>query len=484
MKRLILMFTLLLVLCQPMAAQVSPQTATEDTTIHAQTRGLINSIIHILSPLPIPPFINVPDPSLGTILTGIDYVSSGHGNVSENFAKSFTVYYDSYDGQKNKIKLSARVYYDSRNEPDNILRSPIKRILLNCHPTVTDDERAPSGARPLDAEVARMVGLDHHSTLVVCPDYCGYGLTTHVQHPYLIHDVTARNCVDAVIAAIREARNLGLVIDGMEVDTDIVGYSQGGATALACAKYLESDACPEEIKKVIHLHQTACGDGPYSAKATVEQYMEWGDPTRPDHGLDLEYPCVLPLIVAAAKDAYNDGCMRTVNIEDYFSKEFLASGVLEYLKTKNLGTDELNEKIKEAMPERRRPVDIMSEELIDKQTGKFKEGSHLYKCLMRAMELADLSQGWTPTKPIYFYHLKSDKVVPYSNFEAVKKGIMKNNPNVQFVEPSDAHASVNLILRVAKGMVSPDYSHTDHSGGGFLFYMDYMLGDRLRSNKF
>ncbi len=407
----------------------------------------------------------------------IDQYFNDKANLSDVWAGSFMVYYDSYDGQKNKVKLSAKVYYDKRLD-DWLDFTDIKHILLSCHPTVTTNLEAPSGSKPLDVDVSRMVGADGHSYLIVCPDYCGYGVTPQMQHPYLIHDVTARNCVDAVLAAIEAAKKRGISISD-DYQTDIIGYSQGGATALACAKYLESDACPIEIKQKIKLRQTACGDGPYSTYATVMQYMEWGDPTRSDGGMDLDYPCVLPLIVAAAKEAYNNGCMRTVDVEDFFTEDFLQTDIIRLLKTKSIGTDDLNARIIENMA-RRRPIDIFSEALIDKATGKFKEDSNLYKCLMRAMDIADLSKGWKPTHPIWFFHLKSDRVVPYSNLEAVKNGIMKDYPTlVHNVEPEDAHESAPSIVKSAKDLSDVKFDKVDHSLGGVIFYMDYMFGDKL-----
>ncbi len=396
---------------------------------------------------------------------------------SDERCNDFVFYYDSYDGQKNKAKLSCKVFYSKEVKT-------IKHILLSCHPTTTNNETVPSGPKPIDVGFGkRMCGEADGSYLIVCPDYCGYGVSSHYQHPYLIHDVTARNCFDALLPAIQAAKDHGVKFeDYTRFSLDIVGYSQGGATALACAKLFDSDACPEEIQSRFFLRQTCCGDGPYSIFETLQQYMEWGKPSRPDGGLDLEYPCVLPLIVAAAKEAYNDGCMRTVEVENFFNPDFLATGILDDLKTKNVGTGILNKKVEQAMP-RRRPVDILSRNIITEK-GEFNTATKEYKCFMRAMELADLCTGWEPKHRITFYHIEADNVVPYVNYSKGimgKNGIGKLYPNiVKFVRPADAWggSGITTLLMSWKDdyEMFPDWGNMKHDVGGIYFYGSYMFG--------
>lgn len=457
----------------------------------------------------VPPMKKSIDPGLEASTIGWAYML--------NDAHSFVMHYTSCDGKNNKVRLSARVYYPYNDNFDN--GKEIKHIVLSCHPTTTDNRTTPTGPEHEEGAISKMSGIDGGTCMVVCPDYCGYGVSSHLQHPYLINDITARNCVDAVVAAIEEAKNRKWKFAD-DYKTAIVGYSQGGATALACTKYLESKACPDEIKNKVKLFETTCGDGPYSAVATVKQYLKWGKPKRDDltpaeneknPDMDLEYSCVLPLIVAAAKDAYGDGCMRTVNVEDYFEKTFLDSDVLNLIKTKGNSTDVLATAINRVMG-RQRPVDVFSSNIIDKTTGEFNTSSNEYKCLMRALELGDLTKGWTPTHPITFYHLKNDHTVPYANLEAIlAEGGIGKNSNVKVVTPEEAHStacatedgpidilfdfflnpgailihhSANLkgIGAMVFGKISqnPNFDKMTHAQAGSYFYLDYMFGTSLR----
>ena len=418
-------------------------------------------------------------------------------------ADFYTIQYESYDGKKNRETVSAKIYVPRKEDG-----TKIKHVILACHPTTTNNMEVPTGIDQMDKEIKRLVYNDDFSTMIICPDYCGYGISSHKQHPYLIHDVTARNCVDAVYVVLTKYVQdvWGYTLDS-DYATDIVGYSQGGATALACAKYLDSDACPDYIKETVKLQQTTCGDGPYSTLATVNKYIEWGIPkndyteqhliTAPDE--DLAYACVLPLIVAAAKDAYDDGCMKTVKVEDFFEEQFLKSKVLEYIKTKSVGTTFISEEIAKVM-DRQRPVDVFSSKIINKETGWFNTTSNEYKCLMRALEKADLTKGWVPKHDIYFFHLQSDKVVPYANYEAIAEGIGKDCDKVHYVDAVEAHKDVVDNLHVSgwsilglfvgdkfsTGVLNKaevnyfDFSNVDHSTGGTIFYTDYMFSSKLR----
>lgn len=398
-------------------------------------------------------------------------------------ANFFDIQYTSKNVKNEKVTLSARVYVPNPwLIPDNL--AIINHVILSCHPTVTSNFEAPTGTGPIDGEIKRMCGVHNddgyaNCYMIVCPDYCGYGVSSYIQHPYLIHDITAANCIDAVRAAVNEVSKTGRLRDW---DLDIIGYSQGGATALACTKYLHTNK--ENSDLLDRLRQTICGDGPYSAVETVKQYIEWGIPA--EYGgldRDLEYPCIVPLIIQSAKEAYGDGCMKTVDTESYFTQEFLDTGIFEMIKAKVTNTNDLNNELMKKMP-RRRPVDLFSDKVINPD-GTLNETTNEYKCLFRAFEKGDLTTGWTPTKPLTFYHLPNDGVVPYANFQAAKDGFKEDNKNIRFIEARDAHKGDDTFSFVcmAKCLRDPDFEMTSHADGGTLFYLDYMFGSVLRKGR-
>lgn len=440
----------------------------------------------------------------GSNKPGMKKIATINPFFGEDDYTAYTITYQSVDGNKNPINLSAKLYFPKQGEDEfGYTNKSITSVLLSCHPTVTANAEVPTGATPVDGDISRMIY--HKNTLVICPDYCGYGASTYAQHPYLIHDITARNCIDALEATLKKVKAGGFMGDkttyylANSYYTDIVGYSQGGATALACAKYLESEACSQETKDLIKYRRTTCGDGPYSIRATLNKYVEWGNPARPDGGLDMEYPCVLPLIVAAAKDAYKDGCMKTVEVEDFFAPEFLEkTNIMSMIRSKATTTGDINSQVKriwvEELGRRLRPVDIFSDSIINKD-GTYNTETEQYMCLQRVMDWAELASGWNPQHPITFFHLKKDGVVPYKNYEAVRDGIHYKttngvfdldaagnkipNPNVDLIENAEEYSKDSnwrgIFAWFNQAPAKEDIELLNHAEGGTLFYVIYMF---------
>ena len=356
--------------------------------------------------------------------------------------------------------------------------------VLGCHPTVTTSDEAPSGRSPLDGEI-NIFCSDY--AIVVCPDYCGYGLSEYRQHPYLVQGVTARNVIDGYIAAldlIKENKATGASGSWSLADdfyTNIMGYSQGGSVALATLKYLESGQVSDEVLNRIKLRNTYCGDGPYSATATVQKYLEWSNMDE-DKYKYMAYPCVLPLIVQAAKEAYNNDCMHTVKVEDFFTKEFLATGIIDDLNSKRVNTATLNEK---SIAAGTRTIDqIMSDKLIVKkqdESGKwvnaFNTETNEYKCLMRALDYNALTKGWSPRHNVAFMHLDGDLVVPYCNMEEVQRNMKASgNAKLVFTNPYEAQDNMSSIWGLLAVYYKNVFDNPNHEKIGELFYMAVAAG--------
>lgn len=361
--------------------------------------------------------------------------------------------------------------------------------VLGCHPTVTTSVEAPTGKSPLDGDI-KMFCSDY--ALVVCPDYCGYGLSEYRQHPYLVQGVTARNVVDAYIAALDlvNDKNIsgasGSWSFASDYYTDLMGYSQGGSVALSTLRYLESGQVSDADLKRINLRNVYCGDGPYSPKATVKQYIDWSNMNDEKYN-KMAYPCVLPLIVQAAKQAYDNDCMHTVKLDSYFTPEFLATGIVDMLDTKRVSTSQLNDVT--TLAGTVKVAQIMSgnfikqEEVLDtilnqkRLMNVFNTESNEYKCLMRAMEYNDLTKGWTPHHPLLFMHLDGDLVVPYCNMEEVKKNLPRDpSKKMVFTTPYEVKDKMSMIWDLIADKVKDVFDNPDHSSIGVFFYIAAAAG--------
>lgn len=178
---------------------------------------------------------------------------------------SYKYYYRSKDQTGRTITLSAKVAWSQywlfgwRNlDPDN--------LYLFEHYTITKDSEAPSN----NGKMEMMVLGDN---LLIMPDYIGYGFTKQEVHPYLNHELTAINSIDALEAGIAVWKKFG----SGEMEDDwkmyVLGCSQGASNALAVHKYLETHP---ELSNKWRFDYSYCCAGAYDPALTMRKYYERG----------------------------------------------------------------------------------------------------------------------------------------------------------------------------------------------------------------
>lgn len=304
--------------------------------------------------------------------------------------------YQSVDVSNNAITLSAKIYYKSQ---------AIKFVVLNCHPTITHNAGCPTGTAPQMEAIKYMVSED---ALVVCPDYLGFGDTRGSVHPYMCSTLTARNVLDACKAAIAHVTTTGARTMSPTYYTINVGYSQGGATALAFHKYMETEAT-EADRKLVNLKGSVCGAGPYSQNIVFNEYEKMAS---------LDYPIYLLYCLQGHKEAFGETTMKDLSLEECFTPEFWAAcqgdnGFLAMLNAKETNVDDLNSELKKAGFTSF--ASIINADYAD-------HDSKVYRIIQKTLNNSNLlkEDGWTPTRQIIFYHDKAghDIVVPYACTEA------------------------------------------------------------------
>lgn len=377
------------------------------------------------------------------------------------------MYYESIDAHNRPVTLSALLYIpDRKQRNDNLIGTTtrdhdVSFVMLDCHPTVASDAQSATGASPLINVGGYMCA---EGALVVCPDYVGYGITAEEVHPYLVETLTARNCIDCELAAISLMREQGLTF-APDYYTIVTGYSQGGAVAMACHKYIENNLSQHEAD-VIRFHHSVCGDGPYSLKATMQTYSEWDS---------LAFPCVLPMLIQGLKEAYDDGCMRSVGLADFLNPAILQSDVMDIINSKGHNTAEVNEAVIRAVGSNRF-TRITTEAARDLST-------NAGKCLQRALAKNDLTTGWQPQHPMYLFHYRQDEVVPFSNCEAALAAF-RGNPNVHFVDCEEAYADLksnSFYWSLGANFSLGSGWEYNHSNCGTVFYV-YLFAFNMRGN--
>lgn len=303
--------------------------------------------------------------------------------------------YSSTDHLGNPITLSSVLYWN-RYKLDGWHDIIPENICLVEHYTITSDAEAPSNSYPLEPHITG-------NSLVVMPDYLGYGHTAKEFHPYLNYDLAARNSMDALKAAYIICNNHNEKLLAGSWSLCVLGASQGGSNALAVHKFLDTNP---SVAKEWRFSHSCCAAGVYSLSTTFETYMRWGS---------LDYPVVLPMVLKSMLASYPD-IMSGLSEEDFYSDAYLAikPQIDAMLEGKKHTTNEINA--------------VFFDNLAD-ETGKLRVESILSPEAMdvnspMAMKLTicfaenDLTKGWKPVHPVKFYHSKDDNVVPYENVEA------------------------------------------------------------------
>ena len=328
----------------------------------------------------------------------------------------------------------------------------VNGVIIGCHITIASNGECPSqyntsGTTLSDVGMMMMhasSGTIHASesdnayySLVILPDYEGYGVTRDLVHPYIYQELTARQVVDATrygIALYNTDSQVNSIRHPFRSDwrSVCVGYSQGGAVALATQRFIEQNGLTDELR----LTGSVCGDGPYDLISTLMYYTE-----RDNNGEALSMPVVLPLILKSmcATHPY----MRNHHESDYFVERFLETGILTWLEEKELDTDEITEAWQELYDEsdyfhsvltsdgKAILGNIVKPELMaylrdmlaahpDYASVPVPLPAHrgLVEDVHYALETNCTVRGWQPQHAIFLYHSYEDTVVPEVNRES------------------------------------------------------------------
>lgn len=310
--------------------------------------------------------------------------------------------YKSVDGKGEGIFLSGRLYWPyNKQTGDNIKAS---NVVLYCHETMYDESATPSLV-----ETNEFGNLAVEGNLVVIPDYIGFGVSGSVCQTYLCHNLIARNCLDAVLAAIRMADGEKVSELAAGYGSYAIGYSQGGGNAMAFQRYVETEATSQQ-RDTVNFKRSFVGSGPYSPSVT---YNSWYTDK------EMTMPVLLAMVIQGFKAGGKDG-FENCNVKNFFSMKFKQAVDLGKLEKKQLGMLALNMSLRVAFSSDMHmtskstmpyfPLDVIfCDSVLNKD-------SYSMKLLESAMEEENLlAEGWTPQHPISLFYSSGDDVVPPAN---------------------------------------------------------------------
>lgn len=326
-------------------------------------------------------------------------IQNEYGTNSGLTYTSYTYVYKSKDTEGKDIWLSAEV---SWRWIAGIINLSPQNLILYEHYTILKDAEAPTKAR-------NQIQLAVGNNLLIQPDYIGYGETKSKVHPYLNHDITATNSIDALSAGYKvwkeKTKNKKQLSDNWKMY--VVGASQGGAAALSVHKYL--DTHPDVANKW-RFGYSYCCCGPYSPTTTMEEYYKAGTSS---------FPAGILLTVKSMTTSYPEKFSKW-NETDFYSAKYnqIKDEINAMIDSKSYDTMDLHKKMREKLGKGTDETiylkDMLSETVLDMN-------SELAKTFFQCLEKNDLTTGWTPTHEIRLYQSKGDDVVPYANAEKLKK---------------------------------------------------------------
>ncbi len=328
----------------------------------------------------------------------------------------FTFEYNSIDKDGAPVRLSSALLalYPGKDFPGE----RISTVVVACHITITANRECPTMYvdYPATNEAFAMKALTAQGTtlgrtLVIMPDYEGYGVSVDRTHPYLAADLSGRQVADAVREGLRLYKATpGVIPLADDWKCISLGYSQGGAVALATQRYLERTGLDAEL----HFCGSLCGDGPYDLVETFRYYLNRGR---------LDMPIVVPLILKGMVDAHP--AMRSHSVADYLSRRYLDTGVMEWISGKQMSTGDIEDAFGRISGlSAGRMQDVFSAEALE----WLSDASHYaaaptptgdpFGDLYYALWDNSLTHGWTPRHRVVLAHSRNDTVVPYVNCEA------------------------------------------------------------------
>ena len=307
--------------------------------------------------------------------------------------------YPSVDRTGAPLVLSGKISVPTARKP--------KGLILLPHYTIASNNEVPSTS---NTDEARYFRKDY---VLVMPDYLGYGVTRDSVHPYLCGELTAKHCVDMLIAAIPLLDSLKVPL---ETDTlCLVGFSQGAAVALWTLKLLE-----EQYADRFYVKACYAGSGPYDVAATYDYAVQHNK---------VGMAMTIPQLVMGTSAAYGLGLKREVFFTPAMNKRydkyitskkysFIVLGLLMADKKADhwlsaYGLDKTN-------PDSHRMYDgFLRSSLVHYPVDDLPVGSDT------------ICPAWTPRADVYVFHSERDDIVPFCNAEHLRR-CLGDKPNVTY----------------------------------------------------
>ena len=298
--------------------------------------------------------------------------------------------------------------------PSNIIDgTPCDGIMLFNRATLGSPEDCPSAGNQ-ELINGLIVNPLQPNYILVMSDFIGYGSSS--QYPMFYHsgDVNARNSLDGLLAARQILTDENLP-QGKYLFN--LGFSQGGSEALYVARLRDM----EYKDKGVTFTKTFAGGGPTDYVVAYQEYVQkdWCEDCKD----------VVMMLISTVKNGH-----MNIAWKDLF-KEPLASGVEEFIKTKEKSTlGDYGVSMQDSLHNLLQPA------YMDVETPQA-------KALMAQLEKINLMNGWEPdtTQNYFIEHSRHDNYVPIQCVRAIIPW-MKEKGFTPSIVPGKTNLQTNTMV--------------------------------------
>ena len=378
-----------------------------------------------------------------------DYIERGlrnYLNLSYNQVKSFRLEY-----------LGSDPYRQSREvRASGLVMAPSTRnhlpVLIYFHPTLLDKDEAPSllppstlTMNPLEDYRLMLIFLAMQGYIVISPDQIGYGSSEDKVPPYLHKRSIVQSSSEflkAVIQALYE-KNIAY-----QKKIFIMGYSQGGHSALAFAEALQNSSIDIDIQAI------SAGGGPYDILYTVQE--------------QLDQNTIVKVAMAPLLQSYS--YIYNWNLHDIIKRDTYADQISQAYRKDNL---------------------LRAVEDLPSQTNSLFEARFLREIQSRDGYYHPFLEensafDWSPQSPVLLFHLRNDHIVPDKNMEFAYRSF-KSRRRSEIEKMNCTFKKVKDLTQIIEDFNKSHGNHIkiepNHVNCSFIFFLetgDYFL--RYRNN--
>ncbi len=351
---------------------------------------------------------------------------------------NYTYYSVDTDG-KTPLLLSAAITFDKKlfDRQTQVYVSAKTRksydaagLALIPHFTMTSMYDAPTTTQNMQMEgpLLTIGASNDFNLIIVSPDFNGFGATIDKPQAYLMADISARQALDALDAAKRVLAKMNYTYAPFQA---LIGYSQGGHTAMSIQRWLARNKMPQIFDIV------CAGGGPFDLEAMANDLLKEGAVTH--------YPCALPLMFVEANEAANLG----LDYNQIFRAP-LNSKLVGWFKSKKLTTENINDSIchylNANITDGVKISDMVNIAYVNKDNIAMQK-------FFDYLDENTLVKNWTPRKDTkyFLYHTQIDEVVPFVCFENMCKmmkdaGLSDNMETLVTTSSKHAESAAFFVL--------------------------------------